>query len=572
MLVKIDRMYKTFVISFFVLYSYCTPASIPAAIPAAIAIVTISTPNRYEFSQYTLIAMKKYADQWGYDFYHYNEMLDATRPAPWSKILAVSEFLLTNKYEWVVWIDDDIYITDPSKSLEYFIHKCNSDTHLIISSHKEFVQRYNDVNTGIFFVKNSQWSKEFLARVWDIGNYRYNQDGGSNLEQSAMSELLETPEYKDCPRIAKFPARTIQSFITLLLNGNCEDYGQWQPGDFAAHLAGASTSIRNLFTRQFVQNPDKYPTIHKDLRGRFTIQQNLFLKNNAHIIIGNPSKKNAVIPEYSGGRFGDNLVTFAHTLYFAIKNQSQILHIPFKYSDQLMLDIMLQKDSPIVEKSFAQKSYFYRNGNVLVDQDEKNTLFIITHFPTSRLEYVPEYATQRYLSFGVDWNDKNFKDSLRALIAPKKPLRLIDVPENKISVAVHVRKGTGFDDPSIHTDRFNIFRFPPDEYYINQIRALSQHFKNQPMYVFIFTDDPNPKALVDKYKQLIDIPTIEFGCRTDNHHTKNVLEDFFSMLDFGFLIRPESNFSIMAEKIGYHLLVISPENPLVYSVGTYIPK
>jgi len=553
--------------SFFVFCSRVIVAQVSKE--SQIAIVTISTPNRQEFSRHTIASMRKYADLWGYDFYHFNETFDPSRPAPWSKILAARTLLLTNKYQWVVWIDDDIYITDPSKSLEYFIHKCPPETYFIISSHKEFVQNYNDVNTGLFFVKNSPWSQEFLGRVWDIGNYRYNQDGGSNLEQSAMSDLLTTPEYKDSCRIAKFPARTIQSFITLILNGDYGDYGQWQPGDFAAHLAGASITNRIFITRQFAKDVMKYPTLHESFRGRFTVQQDQFLRNNRHIVVGDSQKNNAVMPEYSGGRFGDNLMTFANTLYFAMKNKTKMLHIPFKFSEELMLDTLLAKHSHVLEKTYVQKGYFYRNGEALIDQETKNTLFIITHFPASRLEYIPEYALQKYLSFDIDWNDKNFKESLRMLVAPKKALSLITPRDGIPSVAVHVRKGIGFDDPSVHTDRFNIFRFPPDEYYVSQIKALSQSFNHEPLYLFIFTDDPNPQALTEKYKKLVNIPTIEFACRTENHHTKNVLEDFFSILDFAFLIRPESNFSIMAEKMGYHLMVISPEKPLVYSAGTY---
>ena len=43
-----------------------------------------------------------------------------------------------------------------------------------------------------------------------------------------------------------------------------------------------------------------------------------------------------------------------------------------------------------------------------------------------------------------------------------------------------------------------------------------------------------------------------------NNHHSNVLEDFFEMARFDCLIRPDSNYSIMAEKIADYKIVISP--------------
>ena len=123
---------------------------------------------------------------------------------------------------------------------------------------------FNDVNTGLFIIKNTPWAKSFLQNVWDIGCKRYYEDLGSFWEQSAMQELLEIAPYKNCKEISRLPARKIQSFITYLLKGDKGDYGQWQPGDFAAHLAGASESVRMHITSQFAENPHMYPDISID--------------------------------------------------------------------------------------------------------------------------------------------------------------------------------------------------------------------------------------------------------------------------------------------------------------------
>lgn len=65
--------------------------------------------------------------------------------------------------------------------------------------------------------------------------------------------------------------------------------------------------------------------------------------------------------------------------------------------------------------------------------------------------------------------------------------------------------------------------------------------------------------------------------KTENNHHSNILEDFFAMMQFDCLIRPESNFSIVASKIADFKVVINPiefkfenGNPIITKVHTQI--
>ena len=79
------------------------------------------------------------------------------------------------------------------------------------------------------------------------------------------------------------------------------------------------------------------------------------------------------------------------------------------------------------------------------------------------------------------------------------------------------------------------------------------------MYVYLFTDDLHPLEIKKKFENEIDAPNIVFDCRKKNNNPEsNVLEDFFALGQFDCLIRPESNFSIAAEKIAEHKVVIYP--------------
>ena len=80
--------------------------------------------------------------------------------------------------------------------------------------------------------------------------------------------------------------------------------------------------------------------------------------------------------------------------------------------------------------------------------------------------------------------------------------------------------------------------------------------------MYIFTDEQNPESLVRDYQTKINNPNITFDYRktTTNRHDLNVLEDLFGMTQFDALIRPDSNFSLVASKLSYDQVCISPKH------------
>ena len=64
-----------------------------------------------------------------------------------------------------------------------------------------------------------------------------------------------------------------------------------------------------------------------------------------------------------------------------------------------------------------------------------------------------------------------------------------------------------------------------------------------------------------KFKNILNNPRITFGYReNDNCHNANVLEDFFSMMEFDCLIRPGSHYSRFVQRLGKNKVVIYPES------------
>lgn len=254
------------------------------------------------------------------------------------------------------------------------------------------------------------------------------------------------------------------------------------------------------------------------------------------------------------GRFGDHLVSYAHARWIAYKYDLPFLYWPFKYSDSLMLH---EKDTPLTDVHRSMRNKQDWHGALSSD----DTLYTVPYFT----EY-PELEPSMPHLFDVDWHDKQFISELRSLIAPRVPIAKMKLPEGRISIAVHVRKGGGFEVCPITRDGRrdsrvgyceNYGKWASDDYYIEQIKYASKLLGDRPLYVHIFTDDDNPKAIANKYEQYVDLDNIAFGCRQEgNSHDSNVIDDFFNMMEFDCLIMPASNFSFMASKIGNFALVI----------------
>lgn len=173
----------------------------------------------------TVPLMQEYCNQHGYDFKCLREGFDNTRPYVWGKLKFIQEQLA--EYEWVVWIDTDCLITNPNFSLESIIQKYPNKELLV--AEEVFPSRKNP-NTGVLFVKNTDFSKQFL-KDW----YSQTSFIGSVWEdQSALHDMLQKQTY---PEIALCPQK---QFNSMYINHT------WSDGDFILHLAGLKCNYPNL--------------------------------------------------------------------------------------------------------------------------------------------------------------------------------------------------------------------------------------------------------------------------------------------------------------------------------------
>ena len=108
---------------------------------------------------------KSYCERHGYRLVDSSPFLDNTRPPSWSKIVAVRRLLIQEKEncDWVVWLDADTVIMNPSKKFEDFL-PANHD--FVVTK-----QKLVSYNAGAWIIKNTPWSIQFLDNWWNMDEF-----------------------------------------------------------------------------------------------------------------------------------------------------------------------------------------------------------------------------------------------------------------------------------------------------------------------------------------------------------------------------------------------------------------
>jgi len=211
----------------FILYS-------SSLIASDIAVVTLAHSKEYrELVSLGVENKHAYCRQHGYDYIYCEETLDPSRHPAWSKILLVLKAFENSTYQWVVWLDADTLIMNQDIPLEDLI---DERYHFIISKSSnghESSKDWNRINSGVFFIKNCDWSRQFLTQAY--AHTEFLSPPWSYLpfhEQSALIAELKKPEFLVHSKIV--PQRFFNSFPIETMSRLEATY---QSGDFLIHFA-----------------------------------------------------------------------------------------------------------------------------------------------------------------------------------------------------------------------------------------------------------------------------------------------------------------------------------------------
>lgn len=187
-----------------------------------IAVCTLYTPELDSFARYTVMNFRSYCNRHRYDFILSNTTLDPSRSPHWSKIILLQQFI--DKYDWLMWIDADAAITNKDIKIESLI----DNEYDIIIAREEL--GFQVINTGVFIIKNSEQSKNFLSR-W----YGQNWLNARFWDQSGFIQLYDSdPEIKSRIKIVK------QKLLNSWPGRSSSDVGNFSDGDFIVHFYGIS--------------------------------------------------------------------------------------------------------------------------------------------------------------------------------------------------------------------------------------------------------------------------------------------------------------------------------------------
>jgi hypothetical protein len=123
--------------------------------------------------------IEPYAQRYGYDVELHTELVDHSRPAPWSKILIMRA--LVERYDLVVWLDADLVIVDQGVDLAT---ELENERFLYLVEHRH--EGWRMPNTGVMLLRGGAESARFLDAAWSLTRYVEHRW----WENAAVCELL----------------------------------------------------------------------------------------------------------------------------------------------------------------------------------------------------------------------------------------------------------------------------------------------------------------------------------------------------------------------------------------------
>lgn len=189
-----------------------------------VTVVTLHDDGMASVGRLTSAAWQAYARARNYGFIGHDRLLDPARHPAWNKILAVRQAVAAQREGWVMWVDADAMVMNHRVRVEDLLPP---DRDLV------FASDFNGLCSGVFLVRCSEWTLQFLDAIFFLGDLNHDPDGfGPKWEQNTIKLVLKN--FAGCAeRVTLLPQRQLNSSIDL-----------FQQGDFILHLGVMSNGDR----------------------------------------------------------------------------------------------------------------------------------------------------------------------------------------------------------------------------------------------------------------------------------------------------------------------------------------
>lgn len=184
------------------------------------------------------------------------------------------------------------------------------------------------------------------------------------------------------------------------------------------------------------------------------------------------SGESAVSYKVKQGRLGDQLLCYLHAKWISHRYGLLLLYKPFLHSEDFALHDFEEWWTEEKEQQF-NAVITYKGDE---DFSHDSALYLIPYF-SATADDRPLYPDSIY--FPIDWKDESFLSKMRRCFAARKKYPALVFPDpERLTVALHVRRGGTYDHPDSYLK--GPLRFPPDSYYCEALRKLCGLFPGKP--------------------------------------------------------------------------------------------
>jgi hypothetical protein len=177
-----------------------------------------------------------YASLHGYDRIVDESVHDTARPPMWSKIVLLRKYLPL--YDWFLWLDGDVMVTNYKTKIEQFTSFMSNDKVLLIAS----VQGHSGwpmLNSGVMLLRNCSVALKFLDKVWKHKPFQQQYF----FEQSAIIDILQSTPALNASTIL-IPHEHSSIFNAVDFRSDAAVH--WRPGDWLIHFSGVRATQNGL--------------------------------------------------------------------------------------------------------------------------------------------------------------------------------------------------------------------------------------------------------------------------------------------------------------------------------------
>ncbi|KAF2211655.1 glycosyltransferase family 34 protein, partial [Cercospora zeae-maydis SCOH1-5] len=170
-------------------------------------------------------------------------------PGLWTKechLLSVLLSELSNpnpstRLHWLIWLDADTIIMNPRIPLSTFLPPDDQEAKGFAHDlHMLYTRDWNGLNNGVFFLRVSEWSVEFLSAVLALRSFKPEEELRFT-EQSAMEKVMGMGKFEQ--GVVEVPPFWFNSYVPEGEGGEGETEGDedkfgYRRGQFLVHFAG----------------------------------------------------------------------------------------------------------------------------------------------------------------------------------------------------------------------------------------------------------------------------------------------------------------------------------------------